>query len=498
MSSALLGIDLGTSSVKVVLIDIDGAVLAQAGADYPVDRAHPGWAETDPERWWSAIRDATRQVRSSVPMPPVAIGLSGQMHGVVICDRHGRPTRPALLWSDSRAEAELDTYRKLPAADRARLGNPLSPGMAGPMLGWLAAHEPGHYRAARWALQPKDWVRSRLTGRFRAEPSDASATLLYDLTTQNWDPVVAAALHLDPVQLAPIVAGAGEYAGDLLPDIATELDLPAGIPVAAGAADTAAGALGSGLREPGSLQLTIGTGAQLITPITAPNLDTLLAAGDPVTHTYRAASAAGWYAMGAVLNGGLTLDWVRKTLGASWTELYRTAEQAVPAPDGPLFIPHLNGERTPHMDTSLRASWVGLTARHDRDDLLHAALEGVAFAITDARDALAAAHPTGRDLRLAGGGSVAPGWRQMLADITQLDVYALDVTHASARGAALTGALAAGLLDESTVTTTGQPPTALVAVPRPDRAAYYAARRLIARDAFQALRGQAFHAETGQ
>ncbi|WP_051264995.1 xylulokinase [Nakamurella lactea] len=490
VDGALLGIDLGTSSVKVVLVELGGSTLATAVVDYPVQRPRTRWAETDPALWWAAVVDAVGRVRAQSDRMPIGIGLSGQMHGVVVCDASGKPLRPAMLWSDSRAEPQLTIYRDLPTATRARLGNPLSPGMAGPLLAWLAVEEPETMRRAKWALQPKDWIRARLTGEFRSEPSDASATLLYDLVGRRWDGEVIEALGLDPALFAPLLTCSGDRAGELLGSAAAELGLPAGLVVAAGAADTAAAALGSGLTEIGCLQLTIGTGAQLITPVAAPTLDALSAAGEPTTHTYRAATANGWYAMAAVLNGGSALDWVRRTLDVSWAELYAAVDDD-PEPDdeGPIFLPYLAGERTPHLDTSLTASWIGLTGRHLRRDLLRAALEGVAFAIADARDALPGTASTAAAIRLGGGGSLAAGWRQLLADVLGARLDALEVPGASASGAALTGALAADLIDEGSLIGSVQPSVTPVARPRAAFTDRYRQRRQEAHRLLTAVRG---------
>lgn len=484
----LLGVDLGTSSVKVIVAGLDGEVFAQAGATYPVDRPHSGWNETDPADWWAAVRSAVAAVLAAYPGPPTAIGFSGQMHGLVVCDPTGTPLRPAMLWSDSRAEEQLGVYRSLPPDVLLRLGNPLSPGMAGPMLGWLARHDTDVYSATRWALSPKDWIRARMTGRFDAEPSDASATLLYDLTTEDWDPDVLHALGLDPAVLPTLLRSSGQPAGVLQPEAAADLGLPAEIPVAAGAGDAAAAALGSGLVRPGEVQLTVGTGAQLLTPTAPPTLTSLTERGAPVTHTYRSATSDGWYAMAAVLNGGLTLDWVRRTVGASWADLYAAAGASRSA-DDPIFLPHLNGERTPYMDTTMRGSWVGLSARHTPVDLMHSALEGVAFALADGLDALPVGAARVTDLRLAGGGSTAPGWRQLMADVLNVRLHALDVTNASARGGALTAALAAGLIGEAALRDAVRPVTTLVAEPDPERAAFYAARRTRFARVLAAVRG---------
>ena len=442
---ALLGIDLGTSPVKVVLTDMEGAVIGQAAGDYPVLNERPGWAETDPADWWAATVSTVRQCVGEAGADPQAIGLSGQMHGVVPTDAEGRPVRRAMLWSDARANRELATYRNLPATARARLANPFTPGMAGPMLAWLATNEPATSRRMRWALQPKDWLRAQLTSSFATEPSDASATLLYDLPGEDWDAEVIECLGLDSRILPEVLPDAGHRAGELTPQAAELLGLRTSIPIAAGAADTAAAALGSGLVEPDTAQLTIGTGAQVVTPLTTLPAETPSA--ERVTHLYRAATEHGWYAMAAVVNGGLALAWVRQVLGMSWQELYESAA-VEPAADDPFFLPHLNGERTPYMDTGLRGAWTNLAPRHDRQRLARAALEGVAFAIRDAVSCLLDPASGIDHLRLAGGGSKHPAWRQLLADVLECPLRSLDVTAASGRGAAVLGAKAAGLRNE--------------------------------------------------
>ncbi len=468
MTPVALGIDLGTSSVKAMLLDpVDGAVLAQSDAPYPVDRPHLGWAETDPEQWSAAVRQTVAAVTSAVPHRPVAgIGLSGQMHGVVLCTGDGTPTRAAVLWADSRAEAELEVYRSLPLGELARLANPLSPGMAGPILAWLHRHEPQAVATARHALQPKDWVRARLTGQFAAEASDASGTLLFDVLTEDWSESLVAALGIRRGLLPPILATAATHAGQLTPSAAEQLGLPAGIPVAAGAADTAAAMLGSGLVEPGTVQLTIGTGVQIVTAVETPTAELLLQGAAPVVHRYRSAVAGGWYAMAAGMTGGQTLDWVRRLLGVDWAELYAAAGRA-PEPDDPVFLPHLVGERTPYLDTGMRGAWTALSARHDRTTLLAAALEGVAFAVRDGLDVLPGVPASGRELRLAGGGTTSPAWRRLLADVLDARLQAVEVPGASARGAALLGAQVAGLVDGARLAQIITARTTLVAEPGP-------------------------------
>jgi xylulokinase len=484
VTTTALGIDLGTSSVKAVVIDRTAAVVAQATADYPVTSPYPGWSETDPAAWLDATARAVRAAVAGAGVTPAGIGFSGQMHGVVPTAADGTPVRAAMLWSDARAVKQLAAYGDLPAAVRRRLANPLSPGMAGPMLAWLAAEEPSAYAATRWALQPKDWLRARLTGSFAGEPSDASATLLYDVAGDRWDDDVVAALGLRPDLLPPLLPSSAHRAGSLTDPAARLLGLPAGIPVAAGAADTAAAALGSGLVDPGTAQLTIGTGAQLVRPVAALP-DPLPDA--PVTHLYRAATDAGWYRMGAVLNGGLTLDWARRVLGASWAELYATATEE-PRADDPLFLPHLHGERTPYLDPALHAAWTGLRPHHGRPHLLRAALEGVAFAVRDALPHVVSPDDGVPHLRLAGGGTTHPAWRQMLADVLGYGLAAVDVPAASGRGAALLGARVAGIAAETTGLGDVPPDPPLVAEPRTRAARLYQVRHHEFRQRVQALK----------
>ena len=306
-----LGLDLGTSAVKALLVGDDGAVLATGRAPCTVDTPAAGWAEATPGAWLTAARDAVAQVGA----PEVeAIGLAGQMHGVVLCDEAGEPVRPAILWPDTRAVAEAATW---PAR-----GNPPAPGFAGPILAWLAAHEPEALRRARWALQPKDWLRLTLGAPAATEPSDASATLLWDLEADGWardDPL------LPPVR--PSAAVAGELRSDAL-------GLPRGIPLVHGAADTAAALLVAGGR-----MLNLGTGAQLAQRVDEP----LPAVEAPTCHRFRAAGD-GWYALAAVQNAGLALDWARRVLG----------DEGEARAGGPLFVPHLTGERTPLLDPGAR------------------------------------------------------------------------------------------------------------------------------------------------
>ncbi|GCE06877.1 xylulokinase [Dictyobacter aurantiacus] len=464
---AFLGIDLGTSSVKALMLDEQGQTLGTSKRDYEVRSPHSGWAESDPEDWWRATVEAVHEVREKVPQVSIkALGLAGQMHGVVPTDEQGRAVRAAMLWADTRAEAELYHYFQLSGDSSRRLANPLLPGMAGPLLCWLARHENEHYQAMRWALQPKDWLRWQLTGRAAADPSDASGTLLYDLVHNCWDEEVIAELGLRR-ELFPSIIPAAAQAGVLTQRAADELGLPAGLPIATGAADTAAAALGTGLLTPGVIQLTLGTGAQIIQLQNHFQPDESLR-----THLYRAADGANWYSMAAIQNAGLVLDWVRQTLNASWEEMYASADSVIAGSEGLVFLPDLTRER-PHQPANHHGgAFLHLRLHHQRPHLLHAALEGVASGIRQALEALPGVQEGG-SLRLAGGGSVHPAWRQMLADILNRELQLVDTSSASARGAALLAGIVAGHWPDAAATATVAPGIETSVCPQPEQVKAY-------------------------
>jgi xylulokinase len=440
----LLGLDLGTGSAKALLIDASGAVRGEGTASYPVRSPRPGWAESDPRDWWDGCAKASRAAVRGGGASVSALGLCGQMHGVVLSCDAGRPLRQAMIWADTRSDGMLARYRELDAELLRALANPLVPGMAGPSLLWLHDNEPGAYRAARWALQPKDWLRLRLTGEALSEPSDASATLLYDLEADRWSEPVIEALGLRR-DLFPTLVPSETRVGTITREAAGALGLPAGLPVAAGAGDSAAALLGSGLLAPGPVQLTVGTGAQILSPRESSVPDPHLR-----THLYRAAHdhpSGRYYSMAAIQNAGLALEWALKALGTSWDDAYREAFSVRPGAGGVTFLPYLSGERTPHLDPGARGAWVGLGLAHGRAHLLRAAFEGVAFALRDGLESLEEAGVLAPELRLAGGGTSKAPWRQLLADVLGRPLGLLPYSvapTASARGAALLAGLAQG------------------------------------------------------
>jgi xylulokinase len=405
-----------------------------------------------------AVRTAVGPASAEV----AGLAVAGQMHGVVLCTERAVALRPAITWLDRRAEAEAEDYQRLPEDQRARLANAPSPGMAGPILLWLSRHEPDTYWQARWMVQPKDWLRFRLAGLAATDPTDASGTLLFDLARGKWATDVVRALGLRP-DLLPAIRPPAEIAGPLLPAAAEHLGLPPGLPVAIGAADTAASLLAASLPPQWGL-LTLGTGGQLIVPLPAssdransarPGSDIPFSDNpdpgrpDPRINLFRSVDG-GSFRLAPVQNVGVTLDWVRRTLGVSWDELYRTAARPW-REDTPVFLPYLAGERWDHRHSG--GAWTGLTLAHGRDDLLRAALEGVAFLLRGRLDDLRAdTTPGPAAMQLAGGGSRTPGWRQLLADALAVPLYPAGNGWLTARGAAQLAAAATGLVRDAKAT----------------------------------------------
>jgi xylulokinase len=447
-TQAALGIDLGTSQLKALLTTLDGQVLGRGRAAYPVRVPAEGQAESDPENWWSATVTAVREALADcaargsasgdqgrdVRIEVTGLAIAGQMHGVVLAGADGTPSRPAIVWLDRRAAAEAARYDRLPREITEPLGNAASPGMAGPILSWLSRHEPETMEHARWALQPKDWLRLRLTGLPATDPTDASGTLLFSLPRRTWARDVIEALEL-PMDKLPDIREPAEIAGHLLPARAADLSLKPGIPVATGAADTAAALHAAALADD-EVMLTLGTGGQWIAPETRFR---------PAARTNLFRAIDGYYRLAAAQNVGATLDWVRTLFGVSWQELYDTAARPW-RPDTPVFLPYLTAER---WDGAARGGWADLTLAHGKDDLLRAALEGVAFLLRERLEDLRAAGHRPASVVIGGGGTGHPAWRQLLADVLGLPLRPAPTTWLSPTGAAAiatagTGAAATG------------------------------------------------------
>ncbi len=424
MPDVLLGADLGTSGLKLVALDPSGAVVAEAEADYAVEHPGPDRAETDVRVWRRALDDALAEVAGALAACRVlALGLAGQMHGAVLVDATGTALRPALLWPDRRAVAELAAWRALPPADRAALANPLAPGMTGPMLAWLVRHEPETGARAAAVLLPKDAVRATLLpGADVAvtERSDASATLLWDVAADRWSAAAVDAAGI-PGELLPAVRASTDVAGT------AELTVGA-VPVVVGGADTPLALLAAGTTT--GVQLNVGTGVQLLRPGLNPR-----PVDEPLVHSY-ADEAGGWYAMAALENGGSAWSWVCGVLGMSWAELFDAAASAPAGAGGVRFSPYLGGERGGVAGPDDRAAWTGLNPGTTRADLARSAVEGVVGAV-GAAFALLAVPDDGAPVVLTGGGARSALVQQLLADVLRRPVRHVRVRSASAVGAAM-------------------------------------------------------------
>ncbi|MHB8628776.1 MAG: xylulokinase [Aggregatilineales bacterium] len=442
----LLGIDLGTSSVKAVIIDELGQLCGVGAQEYPIRTAEVGWAEQDPQAWWSAAIFAIRQAMNQAGSEPISgIGLSGQMHGTVLIDARRQPLGPAIIWADQRSTVEVDEITALVGVERlARIcGTAPATGFLGPTLLWLKRHDPARLDKAFTCLLPKDYIRLRLTGEMATDASDASATALFDVPARRWSAEIVDTLGL-PVRLLPTVLESAAVAGMLIKDAADALGLPVGTPVVAGCADQVAQAIGNGLIDPGVGSVTIGTGGQVFAPLTAPQYDDQLR-----LHVFCHAPPNRWYLLGAMLSAGLSLRWFRNLLGAegdpnAYAKLAALAADVPPGAAGLLFLPYLIGERAPLRDPLARGSFVGLTLRHERGHLARAIMEGVAFALRQIVDVMVTLNAPLDQLLASGNGLASPVWRQIVADVLNRPLYLATGSERSGIGAALIAGIGTG------------------------------------------------------
>lgn len=450
MSDAcFLGLDVGTSAVKAILVAPDGGLRAQASVPLTLATPEPGWAEQDPNAWWSASIAALRQLRESRPDAAVAaVGISGQMHSSVLLDRAGAVVRPALLWSDGRTTAECETITRAiggEAALRDAVRNPALEGFTLPKLLWVRRHEPGAWRRVATVLLPKDFLRFRLTGVLATEPSDASGTLLFDPARRVWSEAVLRAAEL-PATLLPAVGDSAAVLGRVTAEAASRTGIPSGTPVVGGGADNACGALGVGVVASGEAVASWGTSGTVLAPVTEPLVDPLLRA-----HTFCHVVPGIWYLMGVVLSAGAAFAWYRDQLarelaGVSGADpaLAQEAEPVPPGARGITFLPYLAGERTPHRDAAARGAVLGLSLSHSRAELTRAVLEGIGFALRDSLEVLRELGVAPAQLVLTGGGARNAFLRRLQAEIFGVPVCTVNHEEGPAFGAALLAAVGAG------------------------------------------------------
>lgn len=487
----LLGIDIGTSSAKAVLIRPDGQCAGLGTHTYPVQTPHPGWAEQRPNDWIEGAILATRAAlrkAGSGPYNICGIGLSGQMHGTVCLNAAGNPVRPAIIWADQRSVQEVTWVRETLGKDRLGewTGNPLATGFMLASWLWLDRHEPETMAETSLLLLPKDYVRYRLTGIQGSEPSDASSTLLFNPRERSWSTPLAEALEFDVGKLPPISPSAA-VAGGLTSSMAKELGLEAGTPVVFGGSDQAMQALGNGLIDPGTLSATIGTGGQLFAPTAKPIVDPELR-----MHSFCHVLPDRWHMETAILSAGLSLRWLKDQV--LYLDTYGPmADAAVKVPagaEGLIFQPYLAGERTPHMDPEVRGSFIGLTRRHDRAHMIRAVMESVVFALRQGLDLMSELGVRIDRVLASGGATHHHLWLQLQADIFNRPIHRTIAEEAAAKGAAMLAGVGTGIYrngQDAGVAAVQHHPE--VIEPNPRQVARYAEQYPVYCDLYRALAG---------
>jgi xylulokinase len=451
--SFVLGIDLGTSSVKAILVSEGGEIIASSSQGYPIYSPHPGWTEQDPEEWWEST---IRAVRASIhqshikPSQIKAVGLSGQTHGTVLVGKNLLPLRKAIIWMDQRSIAQTQWLQQSIGKRLSRItGLPIATGFMAPSLLWIRENESGIWKKIYQFLLPKDYIRLKLTGNLASDVTDAGGTLLLDTGKRKWSPETLQKLEI-PASFAPPLYESCQVTGKITKKAAKEISLKEGTPVSGGGADQIMGAVGNGIVEPGRVACSIGTGGLVVTSMDHPQV-----APEKGLHTIPHAIAGKWVLMGAILSGGSSLSWFykqvisakEKTLKGenSYRSLFREVLPSPAASKGLIFLPYLKGERTPYLDPQARGAFIGLSLQHNRRDLTRAIMEGVVFAL---RQSLEKFKELGIEITSVitwGGGAKNKLWRQIQADIFNVPILISPTQEGSAYGAAVTAAVSIGI-----------------------------------------------------
>jgi xylulokinase len=420
-------------------------VLGTASHSLSVQTPRLLWSEQNPHDWWDAACRSIRQVlsESGVIADEIAgVGLTGQMHGLVLLDDAGKVLRPAILWNDQRTGPQCDEIRARLGSRLIQVtGNDALPGFTAPKIMWVARHEPDVYAQAAHILLPKDYLRYRLTGGFAMDKADGSGTLLFEVRARDWSSEVLAALDIPASWVPPTFEGT-EVTGVVSREAAEVTGLRAGTPVVAGGGDQAAGAVGMGAVNVGAVSITVGTSGVIFAPTAEPVIEP-----SGLLHSFCHAVPGTWHMMGVMLSAAGSLQWYRDSLypGESFAALVAEAESAPPGSGGLLFLPYLTGERTPHPDPLARGAWVGLNVQHRRAHMTRSLLEGVAFGLRNMLDLLSSAGvPVPGQARIAGGGAQSELWRTIIADVLSLPLVTVNSTEGAAYGAALLAGVSSG------------------------------------------------------
>jgi len=441
-----LGIDTSTTSSKALLIDERGEVIAVASSPHTLQTPKPLWSEQDPREWWGAVSISIKQVlaESGVNGEQVAaVGLTGQMHGLVLLDDAGEVLRPAILWNDQRTQAECDEIHECLGKERfiQISGNVALTGFTAPKILWVQKHEPEVYAKARHVLLPKDYIRFKLTGEYAMDKADGAGTVLFDLMSRNWSDEILDKLRIDSAWMPRTFEGP-EFTGRVTPEAAAATGLKEGMPVAAGGGDQAAQAVGVGAVEPGIVGLTVGTSGVVFA--TTPSA---LIEPEGRLHAFCHAVPGMWHFMGVMLSAAGSLQWYHDTLAptVSFDDLLKEAEMIPAGCEGLQFLPYLSGERTPHPDPLARGAFIGLTIRHGRAHMTRSVLEGVSFGLKDSFTLIQnAGLGEIKQVRASGGGTKGALWRQILASVLEAELVTVNTSEGAAFGAALLAGVGAG------------------------------------------------------
>ncbi|HFO0560760.1 TPA: xylulokinase [Proteus mirabilis] len=408
-----LGLDLGTSSVKAIIMNEQGDVVASHSIPLTLSRPHPQWSEQDPQAWWQATDEAIKQLSRTQPMEQIqAIGLSGQMHGAVLLDAQQNILRPAILWNDGRSVKQCLRLAKQYPQFKEITGNLVMPGFTAPKLQWVAENEAEIFCQIAHVLLPKDFLRWKMSGNFASDMSDAAGTLWLDMQKRDWSDELLAATGLSRCQMPTLFEG-NQITGYLLPEIAKKWQMKQ-VPIIAGGGDNAAGAIGVGVYQPGQGMLSLGTsGVYFVVS------EKFLQNSDNAVHSFCHALPQTWHLMSVILSAASCLDWVCQLTGISDVgAMFKEIEQHAHSDSSLLFLPYLSGERTPYNNADAKGVFWGLTHQHQRADLCRAVLEGVSFALRQGIEVAGKAGQHADNITLIGGGARSEYWRQLLADIT--------------------------------------------------------------------------------
>ncbi len=441
-----LGIDTSTTSSKALIIDERGEVIAVASSPHTLQTPKPLWSEQNPLEWWEAVSASIRSVLEKAGISGdriAAVGLTGQMHGLVLLNDAGNVLRPAILWNDQRTQSQCDEIHQRVGKEKfiQITGNVALTGFTAPKILWVKENEPDVYAKAKHVLLPKDYVRYKLTGEYAMDKADGAGTVLFDLKKRDWSDEVLAALDIPRAWMPKTFEGT-EFTGYINEEAARLTGLKAGIPVAAGGGDQAAGAVGVGAVEPGIVGLTVGTSGVVFA--TTPSA---LIEPEGRLHAFCHAVPNMWHFMGVMLSAAGSLQWYRDTLAPnmSFDDLLKEAEAIHEGSEGLQFLPYLSGERTPHPDPLARGAFIGLTLRHSRAHMTRAVLEGVAFGLKDSFTLIQNAG-LGKvtQVRASGGGTKGALWRQIMADVLNAELVTVNTTEGGAYGAALLAGVGTG------------------------------------------------------